>query len=199
MGESYIIDKTTKKLIWRFGNPSVYGAGKAPSFQNDGDQLIWGPHHAHIIEPGRPGAGNMLILDNGWNRVQGNRTRTIEVDMSKTTWTAYASTAVGALPNGQHQPHKKQRRVPHGPAPGPHHLAVCGGQAQQHVLRLAVREPAAPQREHVDHHHRDGPYHRGDPGRVIGHKLRQQGGGLGVHQSCCIARGLRRQASPTRL
>jgi hypothetical protein len=67
---------------------------------NDGDQLLWGPHHAHIIGPGLPGAGNMLILDNGWNRSQGNRTRSIEVDMSKTTWTAYASSAVGALPTG---------------------------------------------------------------------------------------------------
>ena len=85
MGESYIIDKGAKKLIWRFGNPSVYGAGKAPSFMDDGDQLIWGPHHAHIIGPGLPGAGNMLILDNGWNRTQGNRTRCIEVDMSKTS------------------------------------------------------------------------------------------------------------------
>ena len=44
MGESYIIDKAAKKLIWRFGNPNVYGAGKAPSFMNDGDQLIWVPH-----------------------------------------------------------------------------------------------------------------------------------------------------------
>lgn len=100
MGETYIVDKTAKKLIWRFGNPSVYGAGKAPSFMNDGDQLIWGPHHAHIIGPGLPGAGNMLILDNGWNRSQGNRTRSIEVDMSRTSYTGYASTAVGALPTG---------------------------------------------------------------------------------------------------
>ena len=101
MGESYIIDKGTKKLIWRFGNPSVYGAGKAPSFMNDGDQLIWGPHHAHVIPPGLPGAGNMLILDNGWNRTQGNRTRSIEVDMSQTSKTAYAATTTGGeLPTG---------------------------------------------------------------------------------------------------
>jgi hypothetical protein len=100
MGESYIIDKTSKKIVWRFGNPSVYGAGKAPSFQDDGDQLIWGPHHAHIIDPGLPGAGHALILDNGWNRVQGNRTRSIEVDMSMSSNTAKASTAPFALPNG---------------------------------------------------------------------------------------------------
>ena len=100
MGESYIIDKAAKKLIYRFGNPSVYGAGKAPSFQNDGDTLMWGPHHAHIIPPGLPGAGHMLIIDNGWNRPEGNRTRSIEVDMSQTSNTAKASTATGALPTG---------------------------------------------------------------------------------------------------
>ncbi len=90
-GESYIIDRGTGgkgKLIWRFGNPSAYGMGVAPSYQNDGTQLDWGPHHAHIIDPGLPGAGNMLILDNGWNRPAGNRTRTIEVDITKSSSTS---------------------------------------------------------------------------------------------------------------
>jgi len=82
-GESYVIDKKTGKLLYRFGNPSAYGAGKAPSFMQDGDQQLFGPHHAHVIPPGLPGAGHLLILDNGWNRPMGNRTRTIEVDMSK--------------------------------------------------------------------------------------------------------------------
>ena len=118
MGESYIIDKTTQKLVWRFGNPSVYGAGRAPSFMDDGDQLMWGPHHAHIIPPGLPGAGNMLILDNGWNRVQGNRTRSIEVDMSQPGYTAYASTAVGALPSGNTSLTKSNDRSPQPLHPG---------------------------------------------------------------------------------
>jgi hypothetical protein len=118
MGESYIVDKTTKKLIWRFGNPSVYGAGMAPSFMNDGDQLIWGPHHAQIIGPGLPGAGNMMILDNGWNRPEGNRTRSIEVDMSKTTWTAFASAAVGALPTGNTSLTKSNDASPQALHPG---------------------------------------------------------------------------------
>jgi hypothetical protein len=79
-GESYLIDYATKKLVWRFGNPSAYGMGVAPWFQQDGTQLLWGPHHAHQIDPGCPGYPNLLILDNGWNRPMGNRTRTIEVD-----------------------------------------------------------------------------------------------------------------------
>ena len=70
-GESYIIDKAAKKMIWRFGNPSAYGAGVAPSFMKDGDQLLFGPHSAYVIPPGLPGAGNMLILDNGWNHPTG--------------------------------------------------------------------------------------------------------------------------------
>ena len=109
MGETYIIDKTTKKLIWRFGNPSVYGAGKAPSFQDDGDQLIWGPHHAHIIPPGRPGAGNMMILDNGWNRpCRATAPAVIEVDMSKTSLHCVRIRGGRGAADGQHQPHEEQ-------------------------------------------------------------------------------------------
>jgi hypothetical protein len=118
MGETYIVDKTTKKIVWRFGNPSVYGGGIAPSFMDDGDQLIWGPHHAHIIPPGLPGEGHMMILDNGWNRTGGNRTRSIEVDMSKNSYTAYASAAVGALPNGNTSLTKSNDRSPLALHPG---------------------------------------------------------------------------------
>ena len=82
-GESYVIDKKTGNMVYRIGNPSAYGAGKAPSFMQDGDQILFGPHHAHVIEPGLPGAGHLLILENGWNRPEGNRTGTIEVDMTK--------------------------------------------------------------------------------------------------------------------
>jgi hypothetical protein len=118
MGETYIVDKTTKKIIWRFGNPSVYGMGVAPSFQDDGDTIMWGSHHAHIIPPGLPGAGNMLIIDNGWNRPEGNRSRSIEVDMSKQSFTAYASASVGALPTGNTSLTKSNDRSPTALHPG---------------------------------------------------------------------------------
>ena len=50
-----IVDKDTKKIVWKLG-PS-YPDGKV-------DQII-GQHEPYIIPKGLPGAGDMLILDNG--------------------------------------------------------------------------------------------------------------------------------------
>ncbi len=47
-------------LLYRWGNPAMYGA--------PGDQVLLQQHDAQWIEPGRPGAGNMLIFNNGLSR-----------------------------------------------------------------------------------------------------------------------------------
>jgi hypothetical protein len=44
-------------LLYRWGTPSDYGF--------PGPQQLYGQHNAHWIEPGLPGAGHMLIFDNG--------------------------------------------------------------------------------------------------------------------------------------
>ena len=46
-------------LLYRWGNPRLHGAGSA-----EDQQLFW-PHAIHWIEPGLPGAGNLLIFNNG--------------------------------------------------------------------------------------------------------------------------------------
>ena len=46
-------------LLYRWGNPRAYGAG-TPAYQ----RLFW-PHAAHWIPEGLPGAGNVLIFNNG--------------------------------------------------------------------------------------------------------------------------------------
>ena len=53
-----IIDKKTGKLVWKLGPD--YTTGKAAEI----GQII-GQHHAHMIPQGLPGAGNILIYDNG--------------------------------------------------------------------------------------------------------------------------------------
>lgn len=53
-----IIDKKTGKLVWKLGPD--YSTGKAKEI----GQII-GQHHAHMIPQGLPGAGNILIFDNG--------------------------------------------------------------------------------------------------------------------------------------
>ena len=46
-------------LLYRWGNPRAHRAGTA-----DGQQLFW-PHDIHWIAPGLPGAGNILVFNNG--------------------------------------------------------------------------------------------------------------------------------------
>ena len=47
-------------LLYRWGNPRAYRAGTP-----DDQQLFW-PHNPQWIAPGRPGTGNILIFNNGW-------------------------------------------------------------------------------------------------------------------------------------
>ena len=47
-------------LLYRWGNPRAYGAG------TPADQRLFWPHAAHWIPEGSPGAGNILIFNNGW-------------------------------------------------------------------------------------------------------------------------------------
>ncbi len=49
-------------LLYRFGNPSA--------FKNPGNQLFSNNHNCNIIDNNLPGAGNMLIYNNGSNNMQ---------------------------------------------------------------------------------------------------------------------------------
>ena len=59
-------------LLYRWGNPQMYGAGKAA------DQKLFEQHDAQWIEAGRSGAGHMLVFNNGVNRPGGNLSSTDE-------------------------------------------------------------------------------------------------------------------------
>lgn len=52
-------------ILYRWGNPASYTAGTAD------DQKLYAQHDAHWIEPGLPGAGNIMILNNGLKRPEG--------------------------------------------------------------------------------------------------------------------------------
>ena len=66
--ELWVIDHSTAAeesagrggdLLWRWGNPRAHGAGTVAD-----QQLFW-PHAAHWIPAGLPGAGNILLFNNG--------------------------------------------------------------------------------------------------------------------------------------
>ena len=52
-------------LLYRWGNPQAYRAGISS------DQKLYGQHDASWIKPGFPGAGHILIFNNGLNRPGG--------------------------------------------------------------------------------------------------------------------------------
>ena len=47
-------------LLYRWGNPRAYGHGTLA------DQRLFWHHQTHWIPPGLPGAGNILLFNNGW-------------------------------------------------------------------------------------------------------------------------------------
>jgi len=74
--EFYIIDHKTGKMVYRWGNPSAYGRGEAPSWLNNGDQMMFGNHNATYL-----GRNRVQVFDNGSERPEGNRSAVIEVDL----------------------------------------------------------------------------------------------------------------------
>lgn len=105
--EFYLINHKTGEIEYRWGNPSAYGGGKAPSWYDDGDQKAFGSHCATPLPN-----GNIIIFDNGSERPQGNRSRVVEVNpkTNAVVWEyesrdinsfySYRQGAVQKLPNG---------------------------------------------------------------------------------------------------
>ncbi|WP_300164095.1 aryl-sulfate sulfotransferase [Solidesulfovibrio sp.] len=60
-------------LLWRFGNPQAYRAGDAS------DQVLFGQHDAKWIDDGLPGAGDILVFDNGVDCPRGQSSRVLEI------------------------------------------------------------------------------------------------------------------------
>lgn len=52
-------------ILYRWGNPHAYGAGDST------DQKLFFQHDAEWIDPGLPGAGNILVFNNGGERPEG--------------------------------------------------------------------------------------------------------------------------------
>jgi Arylsulfotransferase (ASST) len=60
-------------LLYRWGNPQAYRAGSSA------DRRLFTQHGSNWIEPGLPGAGNILLLNNGTGRPGGNASSVDEI------------------------------------------------------------------------------------------------------------------------
>jgi hypothetical protein len=74
-------------FLYRFGNPSAYKQGDAPSFKNGGHHQMYGSHNIHWIDmdtwPGGPtlnGMGNFLIFNNDCFNPNNNRSEILEIN-----------------------------------------------------------------------------------------------------------------------
>lgn len=52
-------------LLWRYGNPASWNAG------TKANQHLYYQHNVQWIADGLPGAGNILVFNNGWSRASG--------------------------------------------------------------------------------------------------------------------------------
>ena len=75
--ELWIVDRATGALAWRWGNPEAWGGG------TPADRELFGQHDAQWIAAGRPGAGNILVFDNGAGRPDGDFSRVLELTEDK--------------------------------------------------------------------------------------------------------------------
>ena len=61
-------------LLFRWGNPAMYGRGSVD------DQQLFGQHDVRWIPDGFPGAGNLMIFNNDVPAEDGNYSRVVEID-----------------------------------------------------------------------------------------------------------------------
>lgn len=70
--ELWVINRKSGKLVYRYGNPQIYGRGTADT------QQFWGQHDARWIDSGLVGAGNIMVFNNGNGRPGATRYSTVE-------------------------------------------------------------------------------------------------------------------------
>jgi len=91
LSEIYVIDHSTTsdqaagtkggkrgqggEILWRWGNPRNYGAG------TDADRHLFFQHNAQWIDEGLPGAGHVLVFNNGQERPGGEYSSVEELEL----------------------------------------------------------------------------------------------------------------------
>jgi hypothetical protein len=81
-------------ILYRWGNPEAYDRG------NSDDQTLFGQHDPEWIKPGSPGEGNILIFNNGFNRL-GDKYSTVDEIVPPESGFGYT---LGAAPDAVYGP-----------------------------------------------------------------------------------------------
>jgi len=83
-------------LLYRWGNPKAYRSG------TNADQRLFAQHNAHWIPKGLPGAGNLIVFNNGGRRPDGSYSSVDEIVLPVSPDGKYARKA--GLPFGPDKP-----------------------------------------------------------------------------------------------
>ena len=79
-GEKNIIDRKTRTMVWRWGNPYAWGGGrKTQGYSRNGDQILFGSHDCNWLPN-----GNVSIFDNGTKRPSTNYSAAYEIERDGT-------------------------------------------------------------------------------------------------------------------
>ena len=84
---AFIIDRGSGDIIWRWGNVAYLDSetGQIEHRNVTDPKTMGGPHDGHIIADDLPGAGHMLIYDNGmYNFV--SRALEVDIDTGEVVW-----------------------------------------------------------------------------------------------------------------
>jgi hypothetical protein len=84
---AFIVDKSSGDVIWRWGNSAFLNreTGQVEIRSKKDKKTMGGPHAAYVIEEGLPGAGNMLIYDNGMY-TYGSRAVEVDIKTGEVVW-----------------------------------------------------------------------------------------------------------------
>lgn len=82
-------------LLYRWGNPRAHGVG------TQADQRLFKQHHAHWIPPKHPGAGRIVLFNNGNNRPDGSYSTADEIALPVSADGSYPLVPSQATPPDQ--------------------------------------------------------------------------------------------------
>ncbi|MBW2027483.1 MAG: aryl-sulfate sulfotransferase [Deltaproteobacteria bacterium] len=87
MDSAFIVEKDTGSILWRWGNVAYYDRDKGQVLLGNvkDPRTMGGPHAAHVIPEGLPGAGHMLVYDNGMY-VYGSRAIEVDIKTGEILW-----------------------------------------------------------------------------------------------------------------
>lgn len=88
---AFIIDRQSGDIIWRWGNMAYLDeeTGMIEHRNGESPNTMGGPHDAHHIAENLPGAGHMLIYDNGMYEYH-SRAKEVDVQTGEVVWMSEA-------------------------------------------------------------------------------------------------------------